>query len=60
MAFGMSDFDYFAYRLYEMTRLPNKGRRKLAGYVPRPYTRKKKRNRRGKKVTVLKPKADSE
>lgn len=60
MSFGMSDFDYFAYRLYEMTHLPNKRRKKLAGYVPRPYTRKKKRNKRSKKVTVFKPKADSE
>jgi transposase len=60
MSFGMSDFDYFAYRLYEMTHLPNRRRKKLSGYVPRPYTRKEKRNKRSKKVTVFKVNADSE
>jgi len=57
-AFGMTDFDYFGYRLFEMTHLPNRRRQGLLGKVTRPYSRKKKRNTRRTKVTIFKKRVE--
>ena len=53
-AFGMTDFDYFALRVWEATRAPNARRRKLSGAGPKQvHKRTKKRNEKRSEVTVF-------